>query len=203
MPGVSTKMIWLWSSAVMPRSRARVVCTLWVTMATLPPTIWFSKVDLPALGAPISATKPQRINAAWVSSVILPEHFRATGGLWPPPVRQAVWSRPHRSPVHSPVTETLMLNSGAWSGPSSAVKLVKRVARGPCLGPIPARRSWRPGAAVPPVADSLSQYFSMKVRAAGKPPSMYIAAISASQALPRIAFLDRPPASASPLLIRR
>ena len=45
----------------MPRIRARVVCTLWVTIDTFAPTSRFSSVDLPALGAPIRATKPERV----------------------------------------------------------------------------------------------------------------------------------------------
>ncbi|MNW14340.1 hypothetical protein D3C71_2125430 [compost metagenome] len=60
MPGVSTKMIWLSPAMVMPRTRVRVVCTLELTIDTLEPTIAFSKVDLPAFGAPTRATKPQR-----------------------------------------------------------------------------------------------------------------------------------------------
>ena len=39
---------------------ARVVCTLGVTIEILVPTSALSSVDLPAFGAPISATKPQR-----------------------------------------------------------------------------------------------------------------------------------------------
>jgi hypothetical protein len=34
----------------------RVVCTFGVTIASLRPTSWFNSVDLPAFGAPISAT---------------------------------------------------------------------------------------------------------------------------------------------------
>src|SRR5204863_92544 len=45
----------------MPRIRARVVCTLRETMVTLEPTSALTSVDLPTLGAPISATKPQRV----------------------------------------------------------------------------------------------------------------------------------------------
>ena len=44
-----------------PRIRVRVVCTLWVTIETLAPTIRFRSVDLPAFGSPISATSPQRV----------------------------------------------------------------------------------------------------------------------------------------------
>ncbi len=45
----------------MPRTIERVVCTLWLTMETLVPTSRLTSVDLPALGAPIRATKPQRV----------------------------------------------------------------------------------------------------------------------------------------------
>src|SRR5437016_8588727 len=63
IPGVSTRMIWALSSITMPRIRARVVCTLRETMVTLEPTSALTSVDLPTLGAPISATKPQRVPA--------------------------------------------------------------------------------------------------------------------------------------------
>src|SRR5689334_13975056 len=45
----------------MPRISARVVCTLRETIVTLAPTSALTSVDLPTLGAPISATKPQRV----------------------------------------------------------------------------------------------------------------------------------------------
>ena len=57
-PGVSTKTICASPSIATPLIRARVVCTLCVTIETLAPTIWFNSVDLPAFGSPISATKP-------------------------------------------------------------------------------------------------------------------------------------------------
>ena len=60
MPGVSTRMICALSSMTMPRISARVVCTLRETIVTLEPTSALTSVDLPTLGAPISATKPQR-----------------------------------------------------------------------------------------------------------------------------------------------
>src|SRR6267142_4386019 len=63
MPGVSTRMIWALSSITMPRISARVVCTLRETIVTLEPTSALTRVDLPTLGAPISATKPQRVAA--------------------------------------------------------------------------------------------------------------------------------------------
>ncbi len=53
-------MIWLSPRAVMPRTRNRVVCCFGVTMLTLAPTMALTRVDFPALGAPMTATKPQR-----------------------------------------------------------------------------------------------------------------------------------------------
>src|ERR1041384_3334880 len=46
----------------MPRTSAGVVCTLRLTMETFEPTSALISVDLPAFGAPISATKPQRVS---------------------------------------------------------------------------------------------------------------------------------------------
>ena len=63
MPGVSMNTSCAWPSIAMPRSSVRVVCTLGVTIATLLPTSALISVDLPALGAPISAMKPQRVSA--------------------------------------------------------------------------------------------------------------------------------------------
>src|SRR6202161_2967046 len=77
IPGVSTKMSCAAPSMAMPRTSVRVVCTLGVTMEILAPTSALISVDLPTLGAPISATKPQRVacsaGAAWApSSAIAP-----------------------------------------------------------------------------------------------------------------------------------
>ena len=58
IPGVSTKISCTSSCIAMPRIRLRVVCTLGVTIDTFCPTIAFIKVDFPAFGAPIKATKP-------------------------------------------------------------------------------------------------------------------------------------------------
>src|ERR1700681_3096805 len=71
IPGVSTRMIWALLSITMPRISARVVCTLRETMVTLEPTSALTSVDLPTLGAPISATKPQRVAAGAASSAVL------------------------------------------------------------------------------------------------------------------------------------
>src|ERR1700682_1620053 len=72
IPGVSTRMIWVPFSSMMPRIRARVVCTLRDTIVTLEPTRALTSVDLPTLGAPISATKPQRVAVGAASSGGLP-----------------------------------------------------------------------------------------------------------------------------------
>src|SRR5712664_2646635 len=64
IPGVSTRMICALFSITMPRIRARVVCTLRETIVTLEPTSALTSVDLPTLGAPITATKPQAVAAA-------------------------------------------------------------------------------------------------------------------------------------------
>src|ERR1700752_2004449 len=61
MPGVSTRITCAPSSMTMPRISARVVCTLRETMVTLEPTRALTSVDLPTWGAPIRATKPQRV----------------------------------------------------------------------------------------------------------------------------------------------
>jgi hypothetical protein len=56
IPGVSTRISCASPTIAIPSSRARVVCTFGVTIASLLPTSWLSSVDLPAFGAPISAT---------------------------------------------------------------------------------------------------------------------------------------------------
>jgi hypothetical protein len=60
MPGVSISRISLVPWMAMPISRVRVVCALAVTIATFWPTSALTRVDLPALGAPTTATNPQR-----------------------------------------------------------------------------------------------------------------------------------------------
>src|SRR5258708_1248892 len=72
IPGVSTRMICALFSITMPRISARVVCTLRETIVTLEPTSALTSVDLPTLGAPISATKPQRVATGAASSATSP-----------------------------------------------------------------------------------------------------------------------------------
>ena len=52
------------SAIATPRIRARVVCTLCVTIDTFAPTIRFSSVDFPALGSPISAINPALVGVS-------------------------------------------------------------------------------------------------------------------------------------------
>src|SRR5438552_13527857 len=60
MPGVSTNTSWAAPWIAMPSTRLLVVCTLGETIETLAPTRRLTSVDLPALGAPSTATKPKR-----------------------------------------------------------------------------------------------------------------------------------------------
>src|SRR5258708_10487441 len=76
IPGVSMNTSWACACVAMPRSKARVVCTLWETIATLAPTTALIRVDLPTLGAPISATNPQRRRAGSPRSPSTIEAFR-------------------------------------------------------------------------------------------------------------------------------
>src|SRR5246127_603200 len=57
-------------SIAIPSSRLLVVCGLGVTIASLRPTSRLSSVDLPAFGAPISATWPHRVGVACASTVL-------------------------------------------------------------------------------------------------------------------------------------
>ena len=66
MPGVSTKTTCASaaSSCSTPRMRWRVVFGRDEVIATLVPTILFTSVDLPTLGRPTTATKPERTRSA-------------------------------------------------------------------------------------------------------------------------------------------
>src|SRR6056297_505291 len=88
-PGVSTNTNWLSPSIATPRIRARVVCTLWVTMLTFAPTIRLRSVDLPALGSPIRAMNPARV--VMMGSALLMSG-RDTGIHPPAPARSPLLS---------------------------------------------------------------------------------------------------------------
>ena len=95
MPGVSTKISCATPFTAMPRMSARVVCTLCETIVTLEPTSVLSRVDLPALGAPIRATKPQRVLSIGRSCVrhqaCRPRHRHAPTWRRRRTVRRRVW----------------------------------------------------------------------------------------------------------------
>ena len=123
MPGVSMKTSWLSPSVAMPRSGMRVVCTLWLTIDTLAPTSALTSVDLPALGAPITAMKPQRglgrrlmLAVLVTHAVRLPHAFarqqRRGGGLLGRALGGALAARRLRS-----LMRTSEVKRGAWSGP--------------------------------------------------------------------------------------
>ena len=66
MPGVSTKRICDSSVLIIPRIRLRVVCGFGEVIAIFWPTIRFNRVDLPTLGRPTIATKPEE-HGEWVA----------------------------------------------------------------------------------------------------------------------------------------
>ena len=111
-------------SIAMPRISARVVCTLCETMVTLEPTSALSSVDLPALGAPISATKPQCV---WLCLRVRISHQAC------PPTRRRASSMaaaaacsaarlelPRPSAGGRSGSTTATRNSGSWCGPVRA-----------------------------------------------------------------------------------
>ena len=75
-PGVSTNTNWVAPRVCIPVMRWRVVCALREVMLIFCPTKAFSSVDLPTLGLPTIATKPQRWSPSaaapgWVSLGVL------------------------------------------------------------------------------------------------------------------------------------
>src|SRR4051794_34560097 len=123
MPGVSTRMIWALSSITMPRISARVVCTLRETMVTLEPTSALTSVDLPTLGAPISATKPQAVAAGACSpcdSIVIAaadtfarDHHRGRDLLGRALAAADAFGRRQTGQVHGDAELRIMMRSGA------------------------------------------------------------------------------------------
>ena len=106
MPGVSTKTIWVVPSIAIPRTSARVVCTLRDTIDTFEPTRALRRVDLPAFGAPIRAAKPARVGplaAGWSSGeailILRPDPFPQEKVT-----RRFLFRRPLRGPTPSPLS---------------------------------------------------------------------------------------------------
>src|SRR5262245_43640379 len=75
-PGVSMNTAWSLPRLSTPSTRCRVVCGLSVTMLSFSPTSAFSRVDLPTLGRPTIATKPQRPAAV---SILLTGQYQEHG----------------------------------------------------------------------------------------------------------------------------
>ncbi len=178
MPGVSTRTTWALPSMKMPRTSARVVCTLRETIETLVPTRWFRSVDLPAFGTPISATKPAgRRWACRKSGDRLPVPRRGpfrrgvilivlghavsvdpASGRVPippapsapgrPPARRSAWMCPRRVRAQDPRPQR-RCGTGA-RGPDRYVPRPRRWgSAGSGPSPIPARRIWHRGPASP------------------------------------------------------
>src|SRR5262245_60382558 len=80
MPGVSTKTICPSGRVTMPLMRVRVVCGLAETAAMCSPTSAFSRVDLPALGRPMRAAKPDLCPDSLISEFAIPLAVGAHGG---------------------------------------------------------------------------------------------------------------------------
>src|SRR5690349_3721829 len=149
IPGVSTNTIWLSPSVAMPSTRVRVVCTRGDTIEILAPIMVFSSVDLPALGAPTKATKPQRgfsgsgagtasgcvaVKGGRVSSLIdlcsnAAQHFHRRGFL----------RRPFRSPLPDrrllPLEVEFDLEDGAVVRAGLSQGFVYRQGQAPALRP--------------------------------------------------------------------
>src|SRR5262249_56733942 len=126
MPGVSMNTSCAPSTVAMPRSNARVVCTLCDTIATLVPTSALISVDLPTLGAPISAINPQRVCAA----------PRPCAGRASPPARPREEACGERDPRRSTI-EAVGLDPGArqHGGSGGLPRTPPRAAK--ALGPRP------------------------------------------------------------------
>src|SRR5690606_12566535 len=80
MPGVSSSTIWAAGRWTTPMIRWRVVWALSETMATVRPTSRFTRVDLPTVGRPMTATKPERNSCSCprglVAGATCPFHLR-------------------------------------------------------------------------------------------------------------------------------
>src|SRR6202045_2303931 len=125
IPGVSTRMIWALLSMTMPRISARVVCTLRETMVTLEPTSALTSVDLPTLGAPISATKPQRVATGTASSAVSSiiaaaadafarDHHRGRGLFGVALAAAKALGRRQPRQIHGDAKLRVMMRSGAF-----------------------------------------------------------------------------------------
>jgi hypothetical protein len=121
IPGVSMNTSWLAPSMAMPRSGMRVVCTLWLTIETLAPTRALTSVDLPALGAPMTAMKPQRVSSpAPARSLPCPHTPSRTSSAVAAACSAARLLAPSPRAGFRPLMRTSEVKRGAWSGPRRA-----------------------------------------------------------------------------------
>ena len=151
MPGVSMNTICAAPSVTTPRIWARVVCALWVTIDTLVPTSALSSVDLPALGAPTSATKPQRVALAAhrrcdlgfvARSCASLQTFSRTRNASAALCSASFLEGPVAVSGSKPASRTSMVNSGRGRARCARLRRSPAVrGRGPA--PIPAASSWR------------------------------------------------------------
>ncbi len=99
MPGVSTKTICasllLWMT--MPRTSARVVCTLCVTIESFEPTTALRKRGFARIRRADQRDEPGAGRARF--SLTPSTRPRAAGGRPPPRARLRAWSRPSRAPA--------------------------------------------------------------------------------------------------------
>src|SRR3954470_22590570 len=169
-PGVSMKISWASSAVAMPRNSARVVCTLWETIATLVPTSALMSVDFPTLGAPISALKPHRLPSYLGSalSAIRLDAFAGehggSGGLFggalgtAEPLRRGAVGQFHRDPEHRIVVRTLPFHFAIVRGRQSA-RLRPFLQNGLGVAQRPRRRSH------PRFPEPLDQFGSRRISA--------------------------------------
>ena len=92
-----------------------------VTIETLAPTRVLTSVDLPALGAPITATKPQRVSVGVVcrlqSSALTLPHALAREQRRAAACSAARLLAPSPRAGLRPLMRTSAVKRGAWSGP--------------------------------------------------------------------------------------
>src|SRR4051794_6708427 len=169
-PGVSMKISCASPAVAMPRSSARVVCTLWETIATLVPTSALMSVDFPTLGAPISAMKPHRLPSSLGSAIaairldaFAGEHG-GSGGLFggalgtAEPLRRSTVGQFHRHPEDRIVVGTLPFHFAIVRGRQSA-RLRPFLQNGLGVAQRPRRRSH------PRFPEPLDQFGSRRISA--------------------------------------
>src|SRR5690606_27374015 len=88
MPGVATSTSWPCGKVAMPSSRWRVVCGRLEVMLTLAPTRALTRVDLPTLGRPMTATVPAWWGGGVMGGIVEPSHARLVAASAAPTRRE-------------------------------------------------------------------------------------------------------------------